>query len=163
MARKRKKMKVEEAEVPLSSMIDVVFLLLIYFIVTQKPIIEETLLGCDMPSPGSTPPKTKPTLLTIEAIRFFPNLSPTDPQELNTYYLNQQRWKLIDPSAPSDIRRQLQSIAQDNPEQTVIINCGPNAAHQKLVRLLDVCSEVGLKNLNVVNDESIKFRPPARR
>ncbi len=159
---KRKRRKVEEAEVPLSSMIDVVFLLLIYFIVTQKPIIEETLLGCDMPSPGTTPPKTKPTLLTVEAIRFFPNLSPTDPRELNTYYLNQQRWKLIDPSAPSDIRRQLQAIAADNPEQTVIINCGPNAAHQKLVRLLDVCSEVGLKNLNVVNDAGIKFRPPAR-
>jgi len=157
MAKKqRKRMKIEEAEVPLSSMIDVVFLLLIYFIVTQKPIIEETLLSCDLPTPGATPPKEKPTLLTVEAIRFYPNLSPTDPKELDTFYLNQIRMTF------DQVKQQLQAIADSDPKQTVIINCGPNAVHQKLVKILDLCTEVGLKSLNVVNDESIPFQAEHR-
>ncbi|NCU27823.1 biopolymer transporter ExbD, partial [Candidatus Nomurabacteria bacterium] len=41
-----------DAEVPLSAMIDVVFLLLIYFIVSQKPIVEDTHLAIDLPAPG---------------------------------------------------------------------------------------------------------------
>ena len=45
MGKKRKRIEVAEAEVPMSSMIDIVFLLLIYFILTQKPIIDETLLS----------------------------------------------------------------------------------------------------------------------
>ena len=153
MAKKRRKPNAEEAEVPLSAMIDVVFLLLIYFIVTQKPIIEETLLSCDLPSPGGSPPKEKPTLLTVEAIRFYKNLPATAPKELRTYYLNQIKMDI------DQVKEQLRAIAQENPEQTVIINCGPNAAHQKLVQILDVCAEVGLKNLNVVNDSGIRFDP----
>ena len=163
MAKKqRKRIKVEEAEVPLSSMIDIVFLLLIYFIVTQKPIIEETLLSCDLPTPGGKPPKTPPTMLTVEVVKMFPGNSPDIiRKDLNTYYLNKRKWKFNDPSASNDLRRQLIAIAQNDKDQTIIINCGPNALHQKLVQILDACAEAGLTKLNVVNDESIKFVPVA--
>jgi len=160
MARKkRKRIEIEEAEVPLSSMIDIVFLLLIYFIVTQKPIIDETLLSCDMPTPGGKPPPKPPTLLTIEVVRMFKSKPLDCPEELNTYYFQKYKWKLHNPSAPNDLARQLRSIAKNNKDQTVIINCGPNAVHQKLVRLLDVCADAGLEKISVVNDESIQFRP----
>ena len=160
---KRKRMKTDEAEVPLSSMIDVVFLLLIYFIVTQKPIVEETLLSCDLPSPGGKPPKNPPTMLTIDVVRFYPN--PTnnpaiDAKDMNYYYLNKRRWRFNAPNASNDLRRQLIAIAKNDKDQTVIINCGPNAAHQKLVQILDACAEAGLKKLNVVDDDGIKFNPP---
>jgi len=162
----KRKRVIEEAEIPMSSMIDVVFLLLIYFIITQKPIIEETLLSCDLPSPGGVPPKTPPTMLTIEVIRMYNN--PTNSKEieekdLNTYYLNKRRWKFNDPSATNDLRRQLIAIGENDPEQTVIINCGPNARHQKLVQLLDACGEAKLTKLNVVNDESIPFIPDRKK
>ena len=163
MAKKvRKRDSNDKIEVPMSAMIDVVFLLLIYFIVTQKPIIDETLLSCDLPTPGGKPPKTPPTLLTVEVVRMFPNPSSTkaiQKKDLNTYYLNKRRWKFNDPSATNDLRRQLIAIAENDPEQTIIINCGPNAQHQKLVQILDACAEAGLTKLNVVNDESIKFVP----
>ena len=161
MARKkRKNMAVEEAEVPMSAMIDVVFLLLIYFIVTQKPIVEETLLSCDLPTPGGAPTETQLSLLTIGVMKMLPN--PTnDPailkKDLNLYYLNDTAWKFNDPSAPDDLRRRLIAMGQEDPEQTIIINCGPNAPHQKLVQLLDACANAGLKTLNVVNDDSIIF------
>ena len=160
--KKRKRIVLEEAEVPMSSMIDVVFLLLIYFIVTQKPIIEETLLSCDLPTPGGKPPKNPPQMLTVEVLRMFPNPSQNKAlktKELNTYYLNKRIWKLRDPSASNDLARQLQAIAKTDKDQTIIINCGPNAYHQKLVQVLDACAEAGLTKLNVVNDESIKFMP----
>ena len=160
---KRKRLKLEEAEVPMSSMIDVVFLLLIYFIVTQKPIVEETLLSCDLPSPGGKPPKNPPTMLTIDVVRFYPNPTNSkaiDARDLNYYFLNKRRWKFNAPNASNDLRRQLIAIAKNDKEQTVIINCGPNAAHQKLVQILDACAEAGLNKLNVVDDDGIRFSPP---
>ena len=163
MSRKRKRIKIEKAEVPLSSMIDVVFLLLIYFIVTQKPIVEETLLGCDLPSPGGKPPKNPPTMLTIDVVRFYPNpknSAAIDAKDMNYYFLNKRRWKFDSPKASNDLRRQLIAIAKNDKDQTVIINCGPNAAHQKLVQILDACAEAGLKKINVVDDDGIRFSPP---
>jgi len=162
--KKRKRIQLDDAETPMSSMIDVVFLLLIYFIVTQKPIIDETLLSCDLPTPGGKPPKNPPTMLTVEVVRMFPN--PTNnkaiiKKELNTYYLNKRRWKFNDPKATNDLRRQLIAIAENDKDQTIIINCGPNATHQKLIQILDACAESGLTKLNVVNDESIRFDPVA--
>lgn len=156
--KKRKRIAVEEAEVPLSSMIDVVFLLLIYFIVTQKPIIEETLLSCDLPTPGGPPPDKPPTLMTIDVFKIG-NVSDVK-KDLNIYYLNGRAWKLSSPEESNDLRRQLISMGEADPEQTIIINCGPNAYHQKLVQILDACAEANLKTLNVVNDESINFKPP---
>jgi len=159
--KKRAKMGVDEAEIPMSAMIDVVFLLLIYFIVTQKPIIEETLLSCDLPTPGGAPPDKPPTLMTIGVMQMWPNPSmnkDTIKKDLNTYYLNNSAWKLDSPEAGNDLRRQLVAMGKADPEQTIIINCGPNAYHQKLVQILDACAEAGLTTLNVVNDEGIRFK-----
>ena len=165
--KKRKRIKIEEAEIPMSSMIDVVFLLLIYFIVTQKPIIEETLLSCDLPAPGGAPQDEKPpTLLTIGVMKMYPNPN-SDPtvikKDLNTYYLNNAPWKFSSPEAPNDLKRQLITMGKTDPDQVIIINCGPNAYHQKLIQLLDACAVAGLSKLNVVNDESIRFRPPTKK
>ena len=52
----------------------------------------------------------------------------------------------------------LHKKAENNKETTVIINCGPNAKHQKLVALLDACAKAELNKLNIVNDESIEFQ-----
>lgn len=152
MARKKRaRNEVEEAEVPLSSMIDVVFLLLIYFILTQKPIIEDTLLGVNLPAPGR-PPKSKekpPTMFTIDVFRLR-----NAEQSPNYYYINNKGPWHID-----KLREFLETTAQNDPEQTIIINCGPNAKHRKLVQALDACAQAGLYNLNIVNDEAIAFRP----
>lgn len=149
MARRSKKIEHKDADVPISAMIDVVFLLLIYFIVTQKPIIENTLLTVDLPAPGGKP-KDKPVqLFTIDVHR----IDPAPEQDLNIYYVNQQKWNF------QDLRAQLKKTAELDPKQTIIINCGPNARHQKLVQLLDACAEAGLLSINVVNDLTIEFVP----
>ncbi len=156
MGKKRKRIKIGDAEIPMSAMIDVVFLLLIYFIVTQKPIVEETLLSCNLPSPGGAPPDKPPTFLTIHVKRMYPN--PGNDQailqkDLNLYRLDNTVLKFNNPSASVDLKRRLIEMGKIDAEQTVIINCGPNASHQKLVQLLDACAVAGLKTLNLVNDE----------
>jgi len=149
MARRSKKIEHNDADVPISAMIDVVFLLLIYFIVTQKPIIENTLLTVDLPAPGGKP-KDKPVqLFTIDVHRIEKDAA----QDLKVYYVNQQRWNF------DDLKVQLKKTAELDPKQTIIINCGPNARHQKLVQLLDACAEAGLQSLNVVEDLTVEFNP----
>ncbi len=143
--KERKRIHIEEAEIPMSSMIDVVFLLLIYFLVVQKPIIENTLLKSDLPAPGPSVAPTNPSFLRIDVIKQKKN-------DGNEYYrMNGGWWK------DEQLFAHLENIAQDDPETTVVINCGPNAKHQKLISLLDACAEAELKNLNIVNDASIKF------
>ncbi len=146
MARRRP--EEQKAEVPMSSMIDIVFLLLIYFIVTQKPIIEDTHLGVDLPTPGGKP-KDKPiTLFTIDVHK-----QSDDPgKDLDIYYVNGRKWNF------NDLALQLKKTAEQDKEQTIILNCGPNARHQKLIRILDACHDAGLSKLNLVNDESIEFQ-----
>lgn len=144
--KKRNRKSVDEAEVPLSSMIDVVFLLLIYFIVTQKPIIEDTYLAVDLPAPDGKPKpnQTPPTLFTIDVMkRRIPN----------QYHVNGKPWMF------DQLKNLLKTQADNDPDTTVIINCGPNAKHKKLIKLLDACAEAGLKKLNLVNDESVRFVP----
>ncbi|MEN9360125.1 MAG: Biopolymer transport protein ExbD/TolR [Verrucomicrobiota bacterium] len=90
----------EAAEVPISAMIDVTFLLLIYFVVMQKEVKEESFVAVNAPSPGTqpiTPPVTfdltvqsdgyyfqgqpyaRPEALE-EAMKFFEDNSLPDPE-----------------------------------------------------------------------------------
>jgi len=139
------KRKIEEANVPLSAMMDVVFLLLIYFIATQKPIIEDTLLGVNLPAPGSSKSDKPVQLFTIDVFKV--NGAEGD----NVYYLNGRPWYF------SDLKETLIETAKTDPDITVIINCDPNARHKKLIRILDACNEAGLSKLNLLNDPTVRF------
>ena len=80
----RKKIKLENgvaASVPLSSMIDVVFLLLIYFIFTQKEVVEDVHLQLNLPAPQSASSNEEPPpMLRIDV---FENAKDNDNE---TYY-----------------------------------------------------------------------------
>lgn len=149
MARKVRKPQKVEAEVPLSAMIDIVFLLLMYFIATQKPIIEETLLGVNLPSdsPPSTNKQKDSILLKVDVM----NLPVRGGEDI--YHMNGRAWYF------KDLVTMLIDTGKNDPDTTVIINCGPNAKHQKLIRLLDACAEAKLSKLNIVNDPTVAFDP----
>ena len=127
-------------EMPMSAMIDIVFLILVYFIVTQTPIVEETLIKTQLPGP---PPKIKTPPLDPNPIRID-----VFKEKGDFYRLNGRGYK------NEFIFNHLKEIAERNPEQQILINCGSNAKHEKLVKLLDACAEVELTNLNIIQDES---------
>ena len=117
----------------MSSMIDVVFLLLIYFIVTQKDEISEAHLAVNLPSPNKAQEtKIKPKFLELEVHPggeiFLQGVAKTLPQ----------------------VRETLKYLASLDPEQTVIIKTSVMATTEDLVRVLDTCKGVGLEKLNVM-------------
>ena len=143
--RKRRKMSFPESEMPISAMIDVTFLLLIYFIVVQKPIIEDTFLGINLPKGKIATAPIR--FFTIDVCKQFDDYA----KDIDIYFVNGRKWNF------KDLSEQLISTAKNDIDQTILINCDPNAKHQKLVRLLDACAAAGLKNLNLINDESVRF------
>ena len=137
--RTRKRIRVENGEFPLSSMVDIVFLLLIYFIVTQKPIVEETLINAQLP--------TKPDTIIEEPS--FPIKIDVLKEDGDLYRVMGNEWR------KKDLFNYLQTLADNDPEQAIIISCGDNAQHQKLIELLDACSKAELTNLNIVNKDTL--------
>jgi len=125
-----KRPKDEELAVPMSSMIDIVFLLLIYFIITQKDEISEAHLAVNLPSPGrGKPSDTKPQLLEIEVRE-------------NMYTLRGVALSL------SNLAETLTKFR--DPDLTVIIKVSVQAKARDLVAVLDLCQGAGLTKLNVV-------------
>ncbi|MDD3694533.1 MAG: biopolymer transporter ExbD [Lentisphaeria bacterium] len=122
--------KEEALAVPMSSMIDVVFLLLIYFIITSKDEISEAHLAINLPAPGSSKAsETKPQLLEIEV------------------YENQYSLRGV---ALSLANLELALGRFSDPELTVIVKVSVQARAKDLVAVLDLCQGQGLSKLNVV-------------
>ncbi len=124
----------DRVEVPMSAMIDVVFLLLIFFTLTKKPQIPEAHVAINLPAPNP-PPSTQvdqPPLLEIKILASGELL-------------------LRDKSmAPTALREWLLDIAAFNTEQTVIIKVAPTATEGQLMDVLDMCSQANLTQLNVM-------------
>ena len=116
----------------MSSMIDVVFLLLIYFIVTQKEEISEAHLAVNLPSPNpARQAEVKPKLLELEV----------HPGQVMLQGA---------PRSPEIIEQTLGDLAKLDAEQTVIVKVSQMARNGELVSVLDLCKGVGFTKLNVV-------------
>ena len=53
------------------------------------------------------------------------------------------------PKTESQLEYSLKRIAKSDPNTTVIVKCTGDSPHGLLVRALDVCNKVGLRNLSV--------------
>jgi biopolymer transport protein ExbD len=129
-------------------MIDIVFLLLIFFIVTQTTIEEISLFTVNLPTPGNPGTKevTQPPFY-VEVSQLY-----KDQQKDMNYYVIQNR------IYPFDAVKNMLKNLKTNKDTTLIISCGPNARHEKLMNLLDTCQDIELTNLSIVNNESIPYR-----
>jgi biopolymer transport protein ExbD len=130
---KKRQRNSESAEVPMSSMIDVVFLLLIYFIVTQKDEVSEAHLAVNLPLPPQTNQEQK---------------EPTLPLELSVYAGELRLGGLV--LSEERVRETLEALVRDEPDRTVMVRISSKALQQDAVSALDICRSVGLENLNVV-------------
>ena len=128
----RERKRAEAAKLEMTPMIDVVFQLLIFFIVTLKQ--EDILSHLDVSRPAPDPEARKEEqiadLLTVTVL----------PQG----YLLKGK-----PRSLAQIERDLARLASYNRRLSVIIQCAPDSQHKRLVELLNVCAKVGLTNLSV--------------
>ena len=125
---------VDECALPMTPMIDVVFQLLIYFIVTIKPIDVFAHLDVSRPSPEKKQDKMEvpPKLIRINI--FY-----------DGYAIND---KPVDKTGMDQL---LHKLAELDPKQTIMIMCSGASQHERLITVLDLCAKSGLTNLSVVS------------
>lgn len=132
MARKKRERKpFEAAQLEMTPMIDVVFQLLIFFIVTLQQ--EDILSHLDIirPAPDSSPP-------------------PEQIQEFLTILVYKDGFVLQGRRVPlRELERQLVNMAKRSQSTSVVIKCTGNSPHAYLVQLLNICTKAGLKSLSV--------------
>lgn len=132
MAGKKKRVE-QQAQIPMSSMIDVVFLLLIYFIATQRDEVSEAHLAVNLPSQQVVEQKEEPKARPIEIAVF------ADRIQLDGTIVTLE-----------DLVERLEPHALADPELTVMVKTSTKARVRHQVDVLDRCRSIGLTQLHVV-------------
>jgi len=130
-AMKRKK---DESNIDLTPMLDVVFILLIFFVVTASFLKESAIDIQGQDSNNSPPPPSEedtPQNILIQI------------SDSNQVFFNQER---IDVSA---VRARVASHRAENPAASVIIRPGPNSSANVLVTSMNSAREAGAFNISV--------------
>ena len=134
MARKRRQGDYTEAEVPMAPMIDVVFQLFIYFIMTMHPVDIFTNLNVSRPTEDRSV-KATPNISLLR-INIYPN---------DRFALNEA------PMTLAGMEKTLKKLANSDPTQTLLIISSVKAKHAQLINVLDMCAKVGLSNLSILS------------
>jgi biopolymer transport protein ExbD len=122
----------EENEINLTPMLDVVFIMLIFFIVTASFIKEA---GLDVNRPDA--PMTEST-----------------PEESNILVMinaNDEIWierRLIDPRA---LRANIERMHAENPEGSVVIQANNDSSNKMLVTVMDAARQAGVYNISIAD------------
>lgn len=128
-------------ELNMTAMIDVVFLLLIFFLATTQPGDVLAHFEVLRPALPESTPKPPPPLVRI-AVRAdgfdVQGRAATDEQ----------------------MDRLLKRLAGLDPGQSLLLLCDPAAPHERLIQALDRCARHGLTNLSVL---SVRNGSPAYR
>lgn len=125
------------ANLSLTPLIDVVFLLLIFFLVTSKFDEEERRLPIDLPVATSATPMTqRPREVTVDIDRE------------GSLFANGQRVDLAELEAT--LRR---AVANNPTNQTVVIRADAEVAFQPVVTVMDMCNATGVSEYTVTTQE----------
>jgi biopolymer transport protein ExbD len=127
-----------EASVELTPLIDVVFLLLIFFMVSTT-FIRETQLKIDLPEAAGELQEIEDDLIEITVDR------------LGDYAVND---RLLVNNDLRTLVRALEDVLSERPPSTrVIVTADANASHQSVVRAMDAAGKVGLTRLSITTQQ----------
>ena len=129
----------EEPTVDLTSLIDVVFLLLIFFMVSTT-FERQAVLKVDLPEASS-----------VENSADIPEGLELVIDAEGRMYLNDQR--LID-SEERTIRAAMEQAAGDSREIPLILRADRMTPHHHVVTAMDVAAQLGFSNLSIATDRS---------
>jgi biopolymer transport protein ExbD len=124
----------EDNEINLTPMLDVVFIMLIFFIVTASFIKEA---GLDVNRPDAPVTETKPEdaniLVAIDA--------------------NNDIWidrRMIDPRA---VRANIERLHAENPKGSVVIQPHPRSSNKMLVTVMDASRQAGVYGISLADSQ----------
>ncbi len=126
--RERKTAGASEVLLPMMPMIDIVFLLLVFFLISLKPVDALAHLQADRPQGG--PGRAVP-LLRLEV--------QPDAFALNGRTLGDRQ-----------LERALMEMGRLDPNQGVSVVVSARSRHARMIEALDLCAAAGLTNLNVL-------------
>ena len=122
----------EENEINLTPMLDVVFIMLIFFIVTASFIKEA---GIDVNRPDAPMTESKPE----------------DANILVMINANDEIWidrRLIDPRA---VRANIERMHAENPEGSVVIQANNKSSNKMLVEVMDSARSAGVYSISIAD------------
>jgi len=125
----------EQSEINLTPMLDVVFIMLIFFIVTASFIKEA---GLDVNRPDAPVTESKP-----EEANILVAISATDEIWIDR--------RLIDPRA---VRANIERLHAENPKGSVVIQANRKSTNKMLVTVMDAARQAGVYNISIADNRS---------
>jgi biopolymer transport protein ExbD len=113
-----------------SSLVDVMFILIIFFLVTMSFHEQETDMAVNLP-------ETDLTLSSAVQVLVI-NI-----RNDGSYYVNDKRMDL-----PS-LQNELVTVVQRNPDQKVLVRADRNALHGQVAQAIAACRRVGISEANI--------------
>jgi len=122
----------EEASIDLTPMLDVVFIMLIFFIVTASFIKEA---GLDVNRPDAPVTESQPEDANILVV--------VDAN--NDIFIDRRH---IDPRA---VRANIERLHAENPNGSVVIQPSPRSANKMLVTIMDASRQAGVYSISIAD------------
>ncbi len=121
-----------EGEIDITPMLDVVFIMLIFFIVTASFIKES---GIEVNRPDASTAQAKPRANILIAIN-----------ENDEIWINKRR---VD---ESQVRANIERLHAENPQGTVVIQADEEAKTRKLVAVMDAARQAGVYDVSLATE-----------
>ncbi len=119
----------EEQEINITPMLDVVFIMLIFFIVTASFVKES---GIDVNRPDAQTSQPQPKANILIAI-----------DENNRIWIER---RVIDPRA---VRANIERLHAENPQGSVVIQADKKAVTETLIQVMDSSRQAGVYNVSI--------------
>jgi biopolymer transport protein ExbD len=149
----RRRHEPKPPQLHMAAMIDVVFLLLIFFMVTAAFAMQKSF---HVPTPKSDQPSSTPQ--TLEDFEENPDYVVVRVDEFNTFHVSAAAWT-DEAEAPSrqdlliQLRRAQASSDGRSGAHRMLLVCHGDALHEKVVEAVDAGNEVGLEDVKIVTSE----------
>ena len=121
-----------EGEIDITPMLDVVFIMLIFFIVTASFVKES---GIEVNRPDASTAQAKPRANILIAIN-----------ENDEIWINKRR---VD---ESQVRANIERLHAENPQGTVVIQADEEAKTRKLVAVMDAARQSGVYDVSLATE-----------
>lgn len=132
MRRRRRNSDQDESEVNLTPMLDVVFIMLIFFIVTAS-FVKESGIDISRPSAATAVRKERGNILIAITAK-------------NAIWIDRRE---VDPRA---LRANIERLRAENPQGAVIIQADRDSKNGLLVQVMDAARLAGVTNVSIAAD-----------
>ena len=132
MARNKAKAPKDEAQIDMTPMLDIVFIMLIFFIVTAS-FVKESGITVDKPEASTATKRDKANI--------FIGID-----DRGDIYMQKNK---VDKDA---VKANLEEMLLENPESTIVVQADARADSGVLLNVLDAAKAAGVKNISVAAD-----------